>query len=185
MISLKEEKPGLFNQAIMEFGSLQCSPKNPKCEVCSLNDACVALETNQIGILPKKESKLKIKKRFFNYLVLETEKQQTLVNQRLGKGIWQNLYEFPLVETEKNFDYLELIEHIEFKSFIGENDFNLKLLTPKTVIHKLSHQHLHIKFWLLKMNSFDKPTITWVGVLKLPFPIVIFNFIEEFLGKKE
>ncbi|HIP49536.1 MAG TPA: A/G-specific adenine glycosylase [Lutibacter sp.] len=179
------DKPSMFNQAIMEFGSLQCTPKNPKCEVCPFNDACVTLQTNQIGVLPIKESKLKIKKRFFNYLVVETEDQKTLVNQRMGKGIWQNLYEFPLIETEKEFDYLKLIEHADFNSFIGVNNFNLKLLTPKSIIHKLSHQHLHIRFWSLNISSSKEPTSTWEEVLKLPFPIVIFSFIEEFLRKKE
>lgn len=178
------DKPGLFNQAIMEFGSLQCTPKKPNCGVCPVNDTCVALQKNQIAVLPKKKSKLKIKTRHFNYLVLENEEQQTIVNKRLGKGIWQNLYEFPLVETQKNLNHIELIEHIEFSRFVGENYFFLKLLTPKTIVHKLSHQHLHIKFWLVKTKSINGPTISWERALRLPFPIVIFSFIERFLRKK-
>jgi len=178
---IDSKNPGLFNQAIMEFGSLQCTPKNPTCSICPLNDTCVALQTNQVEVLPKKQPKLKIKKRYFNYLILKTKNEETLVKQRKGKGIWQNLYEFPLLETEKEINYLELIDHSIFKKMIEENNFDLQLLTPKVVVHKLSHQHLYIKFWEIRVPTFRSATISWQELLKLPFPIVIFKFIREFL----
>lgn len=183
LIDLK--KPGLYNQATMELGSLQCKPKQPNCKTCPLNTICIARQKNQIAILPKKKPKIKVRKRYFNYLVVETREQQTLVSKRYKKGIWKNLYEFPLVETDENLDYLALLENPKFNDFVLDKDFNLKLLTPKTIIHKLSHQHLYIKFWLLEVESINKPTLLWKEVLKLPFPIVIFSFIEEFLQKKE
>lgn len=182
---IDNQNPGLFNQAIMELGSLQCTPKTPNCESCPIQDTCVALQNNRIAVLPKKVSKLKIKKRFFNYLIIENEQQQTVVNKRVGKGIWQNLYEFPVIETQYEVDFTELIESPYFNDFVSDADFYLKTLTSKSIIHKLSHQHLYIKFWLLRTNYIHKPLISWEEVLKLPFPIVIFNFIEEFLGKNE
>lgn len=175
------KKPSEFNQAIMEFGSLQCTPTNPTCSICPLNDTCVALQTNQVEVLPKKQPKLKIRKRYFNYLILKTKNEETLVKQRKGKGIWQNLYEFPLLETEKDITYFELIENSIFKKMMDKKNFDLQLLTPKAVVHKLSHQHLYIKFWELQTPIFRSPTISWQELLKLPFPIVIFKFIQEFL----
>lgn len=182
---IDNQNPGLFNQAIMELGSLQCTPKSPNCEACPVQDSCVAFQRNQIADLPKKNSRLKIKKRFFNYLILENKQRQTVVNKRIGKGIWQNLYEFPVVETKENVILTELIKNSNFNDFVGNADFHLKQLNPKPIIHKLSHQHLHITFWLLKTDYKDKSVISWEEVLKLPFPIVIFNFIEEFLEKNE
>ena len=92
------------NQSIMEFGARMCKPQNPDCEICPLNDKCLALQQNKIKSLPVKDKKIKLKKRFFNYLVLVSSDEKTILNLREGKGIWQGLYEFPLVESEKTID---------------------------------------------------------------------------------
>jgi len=181
---IDEKQAGIYNQSIMEFGALQCVPSNPNCEECPLNDSCVALQTDQIINLPIKKTKLKIRKRYFNYLVLKTINNKTLVNQRKGKGIWQNLYEFPVVETINEINYKGILQQIIFKELVEENNFTLKLLTPKSSIHKLSHQHLYIKFWLLEMDVTNKELITWEQVMQLPFPIVLFRFIEEYLNNQ-
>ncbi len=177
--------PGLFNQAIMEFGSLQCTPVQPNCQKCPLNDSCVALQKRQVGILPQKSKKIKIKKRFFNYLVVETNTNKTLIKQRKGKGIWKNLYEFPLIETENRINFKQLIQNIDFINFIKEQDFQLKECTPSQIVHKLSHQHLHIKFWVVNLKSFDQELIPWREVKEYPFPIVLHNFIVDFLKQKK
>lgn len=175
------DKPGLFNQAIMEFGALQCTPSQPDCQICPLNDSCVALQKNWVSILPKKEKKLKIRKRYFNYLILETEEGKTFVEKREGKGIWQNLYEFPLIETEESIDYNDLLKDPNFNTIIGNQNFSVQLLTQDDIVHKLTHQHLFIKFWLLKLSTFNKETISWETLSTLPFPIVIHNFVEAFV----
>ena len=82
----------------MEFGAIQCAPKKPYCLHCPLNESCKALQNNQVQKLPVKLKKGTIKKRFFNYLVPLDAKGNTYLEQRLGKGIWQNLYQFPLME---------------------------------------------------------------------------------------
>ena len=73
---LDKNRPALFNQAIMEFGALQCVPKNPNCEVCVLNDSCLALKDKKVAQLPVKVKKTKVKKRFLNYLIFFGRKQQ-------------------------------------------------------------------------------------------------------------
>ncbi len=179
------KNPGLFNQALMEFGALQCTPSKPDCQNCPLNDTCVALQKKQVAILPQKENKIKIRKRFFNYLVVDTKENKTYIQKREGKGIWQNLYEFPLVETEVEIDFDQLIRNSDFLNFVKDQNYNMQLLTPKVILHKLSHQHLHIKYWLLELESFNKKTIRWQKVSKFPFPIVIHSFIEEFIEQKK
>lgn len=98
---IDETQPGVYNQAIMDFGALHCKPQNPLCDECPLAESCVALANNSVKELPVKEKKIKIKKRYFNYLVPVTEDNQTVLEERVGKGIWQGLYQFPLVETKK------------------------------------------------------------------------------------
>ena len=102
------DKPGNHNQALMEFGARQCKPQNPNCEICIFNDSCIALQQKKISELPVKLKKTKVKNIYFNYIVLIFKNKKTLLQKRIGKGIWQNLYEFPLIETEKNFKLEEL-----------------------------------------------------------------------------
>jgi A/G-specific adenine glycosylase len=86
-----------FNQAIMEFGALHPSPN---CGVCVFNDSCAAAK-KKVDQLPVKSKKLKVRNRYFNYLVVSDENENTLIQKRTAKGIWQNLYEFPLIETAR------------------------------------------------------------------------------------
>jgi A/G-specific adenine glycosylase len=97
---LTKDNPALLNQ-IMEFGANQ----SPNCGVCVFNDSCAAKK--KVDQLPVK-SKLKVRNRYFNYLVVSDENENTLIQKRTAKGIWQNLYEFPLIETakEEEFDFV-------------------------------------------------------------------------------
>ncbi len=76
------EDPGTYNQALMEFGALICTPKKPKCGSCIFNDSCYALQNKTIDTLPVKLKKLKVKKRYFNYLVVDDNGESTIVKQR-------------------------------------------------------------------------------------------------------
>lgn len=102
---MPKDNPAIFNQAIMEFGALQCVPKNPDCSVCVFNESCMALQKKKVTVLPVKSKKLKVTNRFFNYLILEDVLGNTLIQKRTSKGIWHNLYEFPLLETGEIVDF--------------------------------------------------------------------------------
>jgi len=173
------KRPALFNQAIMEFGALNCTPKLPKCVSCVFSDSCAALQKNEVKLLPIKEKKTKITQRYFNYLVLKTKFHNTLLTKRIGRGIWQNLYEFPLVESDKPIPKEDLIAHSDFIKFVGNSTYHLKLLSLNPVIHKLSHQHLHIQFWLLESEMEDKDLYSLQNALALPMPIVIHAFLAH------
>ncbi len=176
---MPKNDPANFNQAIMEFGALQCVPKNPNCEICVFNSSCAALQKKKVHLLPFKSKKIKVSYRFFNYLVFKDEDLNTIIQKRDQKGIWHNLYEFPLIETETevNFDEISGLisdKYSEKYSITSIYDWN-----SKGQIHKLSHQHLNIKFWKIKIKEKINEGITAQKLKTFPFPIVIFNFIEK------
>lgn len=171
--------PGTYNQAIMEFGAIMCKPKNPSCEICPLNLSCVSLEKNKVNELPVKENKIKIRKRFFNYLVIRTEDDKTKLVKRT-KGIWLNMYEFPLIETEAEIDENQLLNSLEFEKIMGDDSVTVQLFNKKAIIHKLSHQHINTKFWIVKVQSSPKFKIGWENVDKYPVSILVDNFLKQF-----
>jgi A/G-specific adenine glycosylase len=176
---IDQNNPATHNQAIMEFGARMCRPQNPDCETCPFNDSCVALELKKIKELPVKEKKSKIRKRFFNYIVLLTDDGKTILNQRTEKGIWRNLYEFPLIESDSIIDEGELVNNDFFQEIIQDKKMNLKLFNPKTIVHKLSHQHIYTQFWVLKIPSSNKANILYEDISTFPMPILIYNFVED------
>jgi A/G-specific adenine glycosylase len=176
---MPKDNPAQFNQAIMEFGALQCVPKSPNCSICVFNSSCVAVQKNKVDLLPVKSKKLKVRHRFFNYLVAEDEVQKTIIQKRTAKGIWHNLYEFPLIESEQEvgFDYIleETRKHfLKNNAIISMDDSN-----GESLVHKLSHQHLYIKFWKIKVAGILENGIDASTLKTFPFPIVIHNFIEK------
>ena len=176
---IPKNNPALFNQAIMEFGALQCVPKNPNCAVCPLNNSCLALQKNKIDLLPVKSKKVKVKKRYFNYVTFLDEHQNTIIQKRTDKGIWHNLYEFPLIETEQEVDLEYLVEQLQRQDFAGNNILSVEQTRTESQIHKLTHQHLYIRFWKVQVAGSLLNAIDYSTLLTYPFPIVIFNFIEK------
>ena len=172
---------GLHNQAIMDFGATICTPKKTKCTECTLKDSCFALQHKKVELLPVKTIKTKIKKRFFNYLVILSSKNQINIQKREGKGIWQNLYEFPLVETEQNCSLNNLIIHKNFNQFLNKEKLkNIKLYNTKPIIHKLSHQHIYTKFWVINYHGKVTNSISISNLKNYPYPTLINNFIKDY-----
>ena len=182
-VLIDKTQPGTFNQAIMDFGALHCKPQNPLCSSCLFSESCVALEQNRIKELPVKKNKIKVKKRYFNYLVIVTSNGKTILSERKGKGIWQGLYQFPLIETNKNISINELISKEEFVNLFPFNS-SISLFNKKEIVHKLSHQHISTKFWIIETENSDEIKIKWAEIEKYPVPILIANFLEAFSPKK-
>lgn len=171
--------PATFNQAIMEFGAIQCKPKNPNCFSCPFQNSCHALANNKIKVLPYKDKKVSVKNRFFNYLVIISPTGRTILNQRKGKDIWRNLYEFPVIETLKDIDVTELIKMDEFQQITKEGS-NISLYNKKAITHKLTHQHLSVKFWVINSAKEIENSISINNFEKYPVPILIHNFAEAY-----
>lgn len=173
--------PATYNQAIMEFGALHCKPQNPACETCIFNDKCVALREKKVKELPVKLKKTKVKKRYFNYLVFDLHNDKTILEQRTGKGIWNGLYQFPLVESKELIGENKLVEDKRFREIVEDRNFSVEVFNEEPVVHKLSHQHLFTRFWLINCTATSKKTIDIGEVEKYPVPVLIENFLNEYL----
>ncbi|MBT8266397.1 MAG: A/G-specific adenine glycosylase [Bacteroidia bacterium] len=175
---LPEAKIGDHNQAIMEFGARQCKPKSPNCSICPLHDSCFAFRKRLIEVLPVKLNKQKVKKRYFNYLVMLAKNGYTLMEKRHGKGIWQNLYQFPLIESTKRLSYAELCAQIDLQSMLNGSDYEISLYNENPITHKLSHQHLITHFWIVNLEEIPDGGIPFSKIKALPVPTLISNFME-------
>lgn len=177
---IDKKEPATFNQAIMEFGARQCKPKNPDCTVCPFNSKCVALQKNIISELPVKLKTLKVKKKHFNFIVILSSDRKTIIEKREGKGIWQNLYQFPLVETIQASEVAEIEKQLEEFSILKNKKFSVSLYNEDAIVHKLSHQHLFTKFWIVTIDEKLSEGILVETITDFPVPILISNFIESF-----
>ncbi len=176
---LNTSDPGTHNQAVMELGALVCTPKNPGCDSCPLQNACEALRYKTTGTLPVKEKKIKRRKRYFNFLVFDVQKTHTLLIKRTGKDIWQNLYQFPLAETEKEITGAGLLEK-SIRNYTDDPKFMIRLYNPEAKLHRLTHQDIHIRFWIISTRSLVKKTIEWKNVTNFAVPKPIDNFIKSY-----
>lgn len=173
---LSKSNPAMHNQAIMEFGALQCVPTNPNCEVCVLNDSCEAFKLKLVSELPVKLKKVAVKKRFLNYVLIKDAKGKFLMNKRTESGIWKNLYEFHCIESET-----EILENNVFQNLNQYFEIeNFHYYDALDVVHKLSHQHLNIKFYFLEIkDETSEGSYTYNEMKQLPVPIVLHNFMEK------
>jgi len=145
---LPKDNIGDYNQAVMEFGATQCKPNQPNCEVCPLKKKCIALQLNKIKVLPFKINKIKVSKKYFNFLVFVSEDKKTILEKRVKKGIWQHLYQFPLIETKESLLYKNFKNNNDVVSYINGAKCNFSLYNETEIVHKLSHQHLYTNFWI-------------------------------------
>lgn len=180
---LNIQEPDSHNQAIMEFGALQCTPKNPNCEKCPLQNSCIGFQEQKIDVLPFKEGKIKQRKRYFHYLIIQ-EEDSIFIQKREGKGIWQNLYQFPLIESEKDISEIELINRDEFAALFGSDKIKFDIVS-ETRKHILSHQILLAKFYHLRLANSNKTlraNYTKIPVSELgkyAVPKLIENYVRE------
>ncbi len=187
---LDRTNAGLHNQAMMEFGAVQCIPTRPECSVCPFQSYCVALSNHSVNSLPVKTKRNKSKDRFFNYLFLSEKSENnvfTLLQKRTGRDIWKNLYEFPLIESDHCFTDFELLHQGNLLSLFPEAD-NPTILSPSfSIRHVLSHQNIYARFFSISLTNLQAPH----GYLKIPisaidtYPISRLTeiFLDSFLSQ--
>ena len=168
---ISTDKPDIFNQSIMEFGAIQCTPKSPNCSVCHWQEKCVANNTNKVHFLPIKSKKIKQRIRYFNYIVYKKDKNY-FIQKRTKKDIWENMYEFPLLETKAEITDLPL-KQIE----------NGYINSIKKFTHLLSHQKIFVTFWeihLEKYNNSNRYVVVNKNTINdYPFPKIVENYITN------
>src|SRR5688572_23632779 len=135
---LDRKLPAQYNQAIMDFGAVICKPVNPECEQCVFNKYCHAFQHGIVDQLPVKEKKIRIKTRWFYYLVPE-HKTHVYIRQRQGKDIWQQLFEFPLLESHQEIDEKRIRELAKKNGILGKSNYKVNAVSP-FFKQQLSHQ---------------------------------------------
>lgn len=149
---LDSRNPAIHNQAIMEFGALQCVPVSPKCLECCYANQCFAYNANQVNKYPQKQMKTKTKDRFLNYFDVDFG-IHTFLNKRSDNDIWKGLYEFPLIETSCSVGFPELEKNEDFKSmFKGVGQISITKIS-RTIKQVLSHQNIYATFHKIKITQ--------------------------------
>lgn len=175
---LGDHPAALHNQAIMEFGALQCVPANPNCAVCPLMESCAAFANKTVAVRPVKQGKTKVRNRYFHYLHFDAT-DELLLEKRTGNDIWKHLFQFPLLELEEEMDLLEVERQLI-------ETFQLKPETVSSPIkHILSHQRIHARVW--KFSAFPPENTmetTWFTVSKsdlskFPIPRLLDRYLLE------
>ncbi|RYG27609.1 MAG: A/G-specific adenine glycosylase, partial [Chitinophagaceae bacterium] len=181
---LDKKQPALYNQAIMDFGAIICKPALPLCHTCVFNSQCEAFRLDKVNELPVKEKKILIRKRWFYYLVLE-HKGSIAIRQRTGKDIWNQLYEFPVLEFPGEQEISNVIEEAEKQKWLAPDKYTQTSVSP-LFKQQLSHQLIagqFIRLHLDKKPSFNADII-WVNpeeIIEYPFP----KFINAFMASPD
>lgn len=167
---LHKKFPGLYNQAIMDFGAVICKPLQPNCTECLLRKDCVAFQKNQVETLPVKEKKLQKQTRWFHYFVVQADKE-VLIGKRTGKGIWENLHEFVLYESKKPMP----ADIKKYEQFF-KREWKVAKCSVKSISEELrqqlTHQTIVGRFIEIEVDKSNMPVLkgyNWVkaGQLKL------------------
>ncbi len=121
---LAKKQPALYIQAIMDFGAVICKPISPLCKKCPFKKNCFAYSNHIIDKLPVREKKMRMKKRKFYYIIPEY-KNQILIKQRTEKDIWQQLFEFPMIETTLTTKTNDILPLAEKNGWIKKNKYSV------------------------------------------------------------
>ena len=182
---IPEKAPGDFNQAVMELGALVCSPASPNCPNCPLLASCEGNQKGNLKELPVKIKKTKAKKIYFNYIIPFSQ-NHIMAHQRVTKGIWQNMYDFPLFESDNELDMNEVKQEAQR---LFDTPFNVHHST-ENFTHLLSHRRITARFIFLEFE--ESPSLlencSWKTVeefVQLPLPKLVEKItpsITELIG---
>jgi A/G-specific adenine glycosylase len=182
---LDKNDPATYNQAIMEFGALQCVPKNPDCNICPFMEDCVAFQENRIMELPVKLKKTKVKSLYHHYIVLKTPSGKTILQQRDTSGIWAGLFEFPYIEATGALLPVEFVEHDVVRRVVRGVRFRESVYNQEPIIHKLSHRKVHAYFWIVETEEELTETMSVSDAFSKPLHVLMERFMKEFYRDEE
>lgn len=177
---LLHDNPGMHNQALMEFGALQCVPKSPKCNMCPVAESCFARKNLLIKTLPIKSKKIKQSKRYFYYYYID-DGDSTFLEKRTTNDIWRNLYQFPLFESDKSLLKEDILKHEIL--FLTNNGINIRSISAEKK-HILSHQIIfariiHIEIRKAEFISNEIMRINKKDIHKFAVPRLLEQFIDN------
>jgi A/G-specific adenine glycosylase len=179
---LDKKNPAAFNQAMMDFGATICKPKKPLCSVCVQAKNCQAFQQGWINKLPRKSPAPRRKTRWLYYFIVESGKDKVWIRERVENDIWQNLYEFVLLETGKIIPQKQLEQSPFFREHFGKRGFHIQHISP-VYIQTLTHQSIIGRFVHLNKARPGLPGYHSVPLNKLkdyPFPKLLTDYIKVF-----
>jgi len=178
---LDKKQPGIYNQALMDFGAVVCKPKQPLCKQCPLQTSCGANLKGLTNILPVKEKKILQKVRWLFYFIIEHD-GKVYVRKRGVKDIWENLYEFVLIESVAATEVEQLKQLPAFEKLLGKTAITIHTIS-RLYSQKLTHQTIHGQFIKIKLK---KPVqidgyepVSAKELSKLPFPKFITTYLKD------
>ncbi len=180
---LFKKDPGTYNQAIMDFGATVCKPKGVICDLCPLQTKCIAFKKGIVNDLPIKKKKIKKKKRYFNYLVIQKE-NEVFLKKRSKKDIWKNLYEFPVIETVTEKEWKELSKEKELIEIFSDQFYGISKHSA-SYRQELSHRTIIARFHEIKVNDNFKGTnkgwlcVNKKEIRKYAFPKIIDSYLSK------
>lgn len=180
---LDKKRPAEYNQAIMDFGALQCVPRDPACNVCPLAESCAARAEGKVAQLPVKQHKTQTVNRYFNYLYVRMG-EDILLHKRTGDDIWKNLYELPLIEVDHDMQETELLASGAFRALFAEGETPLVRVMQRGVKHVLSHRVIYANFYGVELlqNSRSFSGYTRIKIADLEnyaLPRLVHAFLEN------
>ena len=182
---LAKKEAGLYNQAIMDFGATVCKPFSPLCSSCALQKNCSAFSEGRVNQLPIKEKTLLRKTRWFYYFIFEFEGKM-MVHQRTGKDIWQNLYEFYLLESYEQVKWDKIAVKTWLKDQIGIGKADVTDISAVSV-QQLTHQQIKGQFVRVQLQSIPTflkryPWYSVKALQKMAFPKFITQYWLAFFS---
>ena len=178
---LDKENPGLYNQAIMDFGATLCKPKNPLCHQCIQQGECEAFNKGFVAILPVKEKALEKKDRWLYYFLIEID-DMIYVRKRIEKDIWQNLHEFVLLEATKPIKR-SFHNHPFLRKVFPDGAYEIKKVS-KFYKQQLTHQNIYGQFIMLRATQkpgslYSYELVKKEGLKQYAFPKFINKFLDD------
>ena len=149
---LDKKHPAVYNQGIMDFGAIQCTPQSPNCLFCPLAGGCSALSKGLVTKLPVKQHKTKTTNRYFNYIYVRAG-AYTFINKRTGNDIWKNLFELPLIETPTALSEEEFLALPEFRTFFASGEVPVVRSVCREVKHVLSHRVIYANLYEVTLSE--------------------------------
>ncbi len=181
-LMLDKKAPGIYNQAIMDFGATVCKPATPLCTQCVLQSSCKAFATGMVNQLPVKEKTLTRRLRWFTYFILEC-KGKVFVHQRRGRDIWQDLFEFYLVESEKMEPWSDAAIHTWLEQQLGATKativYRSELFTQALTHQQIGGRFIHIQLAQIPPSLRKNQWVSPVERARLAFPKFITQYLKE------
>ncbi len=183
-LALRQHPPAIYNQAIMDFGALVCSPQQPDCSHCPLSKVCSAKKAQTVAVLPHKSKKISRRRRHFHFLILQLPNGEVPIEKRGEGDVWRDLYQFPMIETQTAYHSTQaFLAQAPFPKWLEKENLHLLQIAPPKR-QQLTHQDIVAYFYTFAVESLhDIPENTVLcsrkNLGKYAFPKVINDYLQE------